>query len=86
MSSWATRPLSQEQLAYAAIDAVVLPVLVDRMRTDGTQSALPSSGGTPLTLFSSWRFTTVENPEVAARLKAKQVAGVSQGVRESQGG
>ena len=84
-SDWSKRPFTAEQIEYAALDAAVTPIMVEKMISDLEASFF---GDKPYlgrwesdmsfkTAISSLRFVFIHtiDPNVQRKLKAKQVVG-----------
>lgn len=86
-SDWSKRPLSDEQIEYASLDAAVTPIMVEKMITDLDLRARffwekPQLGRWEndtsfKKAISSWRFVFVHTTDfnVQRKLKAKRVVG-----------
>jgi len=83
-SDWSLRPLSEEQIEYAALDAVVTPVIVERLlqSVDARFFDKPQLGRWKNDVsfsksLTSWRFLFLKTADVKAirKLNAKRIIG-----------
>lgn len=82
-SDWSSRPLSSEQIAYAAMDAIVTPLMIELIVNDsainwyGASFGFDENDHSLRTLVASWRFVVFEamNAEMQRKLRARRAVG-----------